>query len=55
MKKIMIVCNYLVGLMSFRKELLERLLREKNEIVVLAPDDKLSKDLKKICCNFIPV
>lgn len=55
MKKIMIVCNYLVGLMSFRKELLERLLREKNEIVVLAPDDKLSKDLKKIGCNFIPV
>lgn len=55
MKKIMIVCNYLVGLMSFRKELLERLLREKNEIVVLAPYHKLSKDLKKIGCNFIPV
>lgn len=55
MKKIMIVCNYLVGLMSFRKELLERLLREKNEVVVLAPKDKLSKDLEKMGCNFIPV
>lgn len=54
MKKVMIICNYLVGLMSFRKELLEELLKKNFEVVVLAPDDKLSKDLKEMGCVFIP-
>lgn len=55
MKKVMIVCNYLVGLISFRKELLERLLEEKNEVIVLAPSHKYSKDIEKMGCKFILV
>ena len=55
MKKIMIVCNYLVGLVSFRKELLEKLLKGKNEVIVVAPDDKLSKNIIDMGCTFIPV
>ena len=55
MKKVMIVCNYLVGLMSFRKELIERLLSEKYEVVILAPSHKFSKDFEEMGCKFIPV
>lgn len=55
MKKVMIICNYLVGLMSFRKELLEELLNEKFEVLILAPEDKLSYNLKEMGCRFIPV
>ena len=50
MKKIMIVCNYLVGLMSFRKELLERLLKEKFDMVsvemILVDANLSNEDLK---------
>lgn len=55
MKKIMIICNYLVGLMSFRKELIEKLLKEKNEVIILAPKHKFSVDFEKMGCTFIPV
>ena len=55
MKKVMIICNSLVGLMSFRKELLETLLKEKCDVMVLAPQYKLSKNLIKMGCKFIPV
>lgn len=55
MKKIMIVCNYLVGLMSFRKELLEKLLEKEYEIIVLAPNDDLSKKIIEMGCTFIPI
>ncbi len=55
MKKVMVVCNYLVGLMSFRKELLEELLTNQYEVVVLAPEDKLSHNIKEMGCRFIPV
>ena len=51
----MIVCNSLVGLISFRKELLERLIDEHYEVIVLAPEDKLSKDVKKMGCEFVSV
>ncbi len=55
MKKVMIVCNYLVGLMSFRKELVEKLLGDKYNVTILAPSDKLSTDFEKMGCKFIPV
>ena len=55
MKKVMIVCNSLRGLRSFRKELLERLLKDKNEVIVLGPEDNISKDIIEMGCKFIPV
>lgn len=55
MKKVMIICNSLVGLMSFRKELLETLLKKKYELIVLAPEYKFSKELKKMGIRFVPV
>ena len=55
MKRVMIVCNSLVGLMSFRKELLETLLKKKYELSVLAPPYKFSKDLKNMGITFIPI
>lgn len=55
MKKVMIICNYLVGLMSFRKELLEKLLSEKYDVMVVAPEDKLSEKIEEMGCKFIPV
>ena len=55
MEKIMIICNSLVGLMSFRKELLEKLIEEKYEVQVVAPEHKFSKDLKSMGIKFIPV
>lgn len=53
MNKIMIVCNHLVGLLSFRKELIEKLLDEKNEVIVLAPFHKFSQNLKDMGCKYI--
>lgn len=55
MKKIAIICNSLVGLMSFRKELLEKLIEKKYNVTVVAPEYKFSKDLKKMGIKFIPV
>lgn len=34
MKKVMIICNYLLGLINFRKELAQKLLNKKFEIIV---------------------
>ena len=55
MKQVMVICNSLVGLMSFRRELLETLLDKKYGVTVVAPEYKFSKDLKKMGCNFIPI
>jgi len=55
MKKVMIVCNYLVGLISFRKELLEELLKRKYIVTVVAPNHEFSKKVESIGCKFIPV
>lgn len=55
MKKIMIICNSLVGLMSFRKELLEKLLEENYRVQVIAPEYKFSKNLRKMGIKFFPI
>lgn len=55
MKKVMIFCNSLVGLMSFRKELLVALQKEQYEVVVAAPKHHFSKDLDIMKIQFIPI
>ncbi|MDO4963629.1 MAG: glycosyltransferase family 4 protein [bacterium] len=55
MKKIVVICNSLVGLMCFRKELLEKLIKEKYKVTVIAPNHKFSKDLISIGIDFIPI
>ena len=55
MKKVMIICNSLVGLMNFRKELLETLVNEKYKIIVVAPEYKFSKELLKMGIEFISI
>ena len=55
MKKVMVFCNSLVGLMSFRKELLSTLVQDGNEVIVVAPEHEYSKDLKEMNVTFIPI
>ena len=55
MKRIMIFCNSLVGLMNFRKELIETLLKKKYIVIVVAPEHEYSKDLIEMKCGFIPI
>lgn len=55
MRRVMIICNSLMGLISFRKELIESLVNDKNEVLVVAPSDDLSEVLIKMGCIFIPV
>lgn len=53
MKKVLILANNDVGLYNFRKELIERLLNEKNEVYISLPDGKRVEELQKMGCNFI--
>lgn len=55
MKKILVLCNSLIGLMSFRKELLEVLLKEKYKVIVVAPQHDYSKRVKEMGCDYIPI
>ena len=52
--KILILCNSLVGLLCFRKELLEKL-KENNEVVVVAPENGWSNKLTAIGVSYIPI
>lgn len=52
--KVLILANYMMGLMSFRKELLEALKAKNYEVVVSAPyDKKYDGVLQKMGCRFI--
>lgn len=55
MKKIIIFCNSLVGLLSFRKELIKELVKNKYKVCVVAPEHDYSKDLKKLKCDYTPI
>lgn len=55
MKKVIIFCNSLVGLLSFRKELVEKLVKNKYNVCVVAPEHEYSGDLKELKCGFIPI
>lgn len=51
--KILILANNDLGLYNFRKELIERLIREKNEVYISLPNGERIKDLEKLGCIFI--
>ncbi|MFJ7186828.1 glycosyltransferase family 4 protein [Lysinibacillus xylanilyticus] len=51
--KILVLANFGMGLYNFRKELLEELIKEDNEVYISLPDDEYVPKLKKIGCKFI--
>ena len=51
--KILILANNDIGLYNFRKELIERLIKEKNEVYISLPNGERIKDLEKLGCTFI--
>ena len=51
--KILILANNDLGLYNFRKELIERLILEKNEVYISLPNGKRVKDLQEMGCKYI--
>lgn len=51
--RILILTNNDVGLYNFRKELLERLVEEKHEVIISLPQGELIPNLQAIGCKFI--
>lgn len=55
MKKIIVFCNSLVGLFSFRKELIDELVKNKCKVCVVAPEHEYSKKFKELKCDYVPI
>lgn len=53
--KILILTNFDVGLYKFRRELLDKLLSENNEVIVALPNGKLIPDIIALGCRYIEV
>ncbi len=53
MRRILILANFDVGLYKFRKELIQKLLKQGNEVYISLPDGELVKNLKKMGCRFV--
>lgn len=53
MKKILILANNDVGLYNFRKELIEKLIKENYELYISLPDGEKISLLKDLGCNFV--
>lgn len=53
MAKILILTNFDVGLYKFRKELIQKLLEEKNKVYLSLPDGDLIRPLEEMGCTFI--
>ncbi len=51
--RILILANNDIGLYNFRKELIERLVEEKNEVFISLPNGERIKDLRNLGCEFI--
>lgn len=51
--KILVLANFGIGLYNFRKELLEELIRQNNEVYISLPNDKYVPKLESIGCKFI--
>lgn len=51
--KILVLANYGMGLYNFRKELLEELIKQKNEVYISLPNDEYVPKLKELGCKFI--
>lgn len=53
MKRILILANFDVGLYKFRKELIEELLNQGNEVYISLPDGALVPELEAMGCKFV--
>lgn len=53
MKKILILANNDIGLYNFRKELLERLLKEKYKVYISLPMGNRVKEMEEMGCHYI--
>ena len=51
--KILVLANFGMGLYNFRKELLEKLIEQNNEVYISLPNDEYVSKLEKIGCKFI--
>lgn len=51
--KVLILANNDIGLYNFRRELIEKLIKEKHEVVISLPNGERINDLKEIGCSFI--
>ena len=51
--KILILANNDVGLYKFRKELIEELLQQKNEVYISLPDGELVRPFEEMGCTYI--
>lgn len=53
MKRILILANFDVGLYKFRKELIQELLNQGNEVYISLPDGELVHNLEEMGCKFV--
>lgn len=53
MKRILILANFDVGLYKFRKELIQELLNQGNEVYISLPDGEFVRNLEKMGCKFV--
>jgi glycosyltransferase involved in cell wall biosynthesis len=51
--RILVFANFGMGLYNFRKELLEELIKQRNEVYISLPNDEFVPKLEKIGCKFI--
>ncbi|MGG1399983.1 glycosyltransferase family 4 protein [Bacillus salipaludis] len=51
--KILVLANFGMGLYNFRKELLEELINQNNEVYVSLPNDEYVPKLKSLGCKFV--
>jgi glycosyltransferase involved in cell wall biosynthesis len=51
--RILVLANFGMGLYNFRKELLEELIRNNNEVYISLPNDEYIPKLKKLGCTFV--
>ncbi|WP_231567258.1 glycosyltransferase family 4 protein [Sporosarcina sp. ZBG7A] len=51
--KILVLANFGMGLYNFRKELLEQLIQQGNEVYLSLPNDEYIPKLEKLGCHFI--
>ena len=53
MKRILVLANFDVGLYKFRKELLQELIDQGNEVYTSLPDGEFVRNLEKMGCKFV--
>jgi len=53
--RILIITNFDVGLYKFRRELLDKLISDKNEVIIALPNGKLISDIVALGCRYINV